>query len=250
MTEEKKDKKIPHHVGIIIDGNRRWAKERNLPAFEGHNKGFRKLKQVPNWFFSRGVKIVSVFAFSTENWQRTPEEVNFLMKLIRQGIDDLREMAEEKKVKVIFSGRLMELPGDLPEACQDLESRTQNNREGIFHICLNYGGRAEIIDAIRKIIKNNLTVEQVHEGMLKKYFYQPDLADPDIIVRTSGEQRTSNFLLWQGAYSELFFIKKYWPDFEERDADSVINEYNQRERRFGGDQPAKGQEDKQLKSHA
>jgi undecaprenyl diphosphate synthase len=237
MDKDTKEKKIPNHVGIIIDGNRRWAKERNLPAFEGHNKGFRKLKQVPSWFFSRGVKIVSVYAFSTENWSRTPEEVNFLMKLIRQGVDEIMETAEEKKTRVLFSGRLSELPGDLPEACQEVMNRTKHFRDGIFNICLNYGGRAEIIDAIRKIVNNNVTVEQIHEGMLKKYFYQPDLADPDIIVRTSGEQRTSNFLLWQAAYSELFFMKKYWPDFEELDAVAVINEYNQRERRLGGDAP-------------
>lgn len=235
MEKDVKEKKIPNHVGIIIDGNRRWAKERNLPAFEGHNKGFRKLKLVPSWFFSRGVKIISVYAFSTENWKRTPEEVNFLMKLIRQGLDEIVEVAKEKKIQVLFSGRLTELPGDLPESCQEVMNQTKHNRDGIFNVCLNYGGRAEIIDAIRKIVSNNVTIEQIHEGMLKKYFYQPDLPDPDIIVRTSGEQRTSNFLLWQAAYSELFFMKKYWPDFEELDAVAVLNEYNTRERRLGGD---------------
>lgn len=235
MEPEKKEKKTPEHVGIIIDGNRRWAKERNLPTFEGHLKGYRKFKQIPTWFFSRGVKIISVFAFSTENWNRSQDEVNYLMKLLKQALEEGLENAKEKNYKILLSGRLAELPGDLPELCHEVMNQTQTNKEGILHICLNYGGRPEIIDAIRKIIKNNIAVEQVHEGMLKKYFYQPDLPDPDIIVRTSGEQRISGFLLWQAAYSEFMFIKKYWPDFEERDVDIIINEYNERERRFGGD---------------
>lgn len=235
MSDDRKEKKIPNHVGIIIDGNRRWARERNLPTFDGHLKGYRKLKQVPGWFFSRGVKIVSVFAFSTENWNRAADEVNYLMKLLKQALEEGLENAREKNYKILLSGRLDELPGDLPELCSDVMNQTQMNKEGTLHICLNYGGRAEIIDAIRKIIKNNISIEQIHEGMLKKYFYQPGLVDPDIIVRTSGEQRISGFLLWQAAYSEFFFLKKYWPDFEERDAEIIIDEYGERERRFGGD---------------
>lgn len=233
MEQEKKEKKIPNHVGIIIDGNRRWAKERNLPLFEGHFKGFKKLKQAPSWFFSRGVKIVSIFAFSTENWQRSQDEVNYLMKLIKDSFEEEIGVAAEKGFRILVSGRIEELPGDLPGVCADAMARTQANKDGVLNICLNYGGRAEIIDAIRKIIKNNISLEQIHEGMVKKYFYQPDLPDPDIIVRTSGEQRLSGFLLWQSAYSELFFVKKYWPDFEEHDAEIILNEYNERERRFG-----------------
>lgn len=237
MQEDKSKRKIPAHVGIIIDGNRRWAKERNLPAFEGHSKGFRKLKVAPGWFFARGVKVVSIYAFSTENWKRHADEVNFLMKLIRQGIDEVLQVAKESKIKILFSGKLAELPGDLPEACANAMTETQNNRDGILHICLNYGGRTEIIDAIKGLVSNNVSAEQIHEGMLRKYFYQPELSDPDVILRTSGEERISNFLLWQAAYSELMFIKKYWPDFEERDVDALINDYNKRERRFGGDEP-------------
>lgn len=234
MSDDKKEKKIPEHVGIIIDGNRRWARERNLPTFEGHFRGFKKLKQAPGWFFSRGVKIVSAFAFSTENWNRSQDEVNYLMKLIKQAFEEEMVLAKEKGFKILVSGRIDELPGDLPQVCLDAMAQTQNNKTGILNICLNYGGRAEIVDAIRKIIKNNISLEQVHEGMLRKYFYQPELPDPDIIVRTSGEQRLSGFLLWEAAYSELLFLKKYWPDFEEGDVEIIIDEYNKRERRFGG----------------
>ncbi|MDP2708907.1 MAG: polyprenyl diphosphate synthase [bacterium] len=233
MTEQK-NKNIPAHVGIIMDGNRRWAGERNLPAFEGHSKGYEKMKLAPAWFFSRGVKILSFYAFSTENWNRQQVEVNYLMKLLEQAVEaNLKELAAKNGYKILISGRIDELPGDLPLKCAELMARTKDNRNGIINICLNYGGRAEIVDAVRKMFKNKVELEQVHEGMIKKYLYQPDLADPDIIVRTSGEHRLSGFLLWQSDYSELFFIKKYWPDFEEIDADLILKEYEERKRRYG-----------------
>ncbi len=232
----KEEKNIPAHVGIIIDGNRRWAKERNLPSLEGHLKGYEKLKQVPDWFFNQGVKILSIFAFSTENWQRSRHEVNYLMKLIKKAFDEDLEEFYQKGYRILISGKTEELPGDLSEVCCEAMIKTQNNTNGTLHICLNYGGQMEIIDAIKKIIKHNLSSEQVHGGMVKKYLYQGELDDPDIIVRTSGEQRLSGFLLWQSAYSELLFLKKYWPDFEKSDIDMIIKEYEQRKRRFGGDE--------------
>jgi len=227
--------KIPVHVGIIIDGNRRWARERNLPTFEGHRQCYEKVKQAPEWFFSRGVKILSFFVFSTENWNRAQDEVNYLMKLLEQAVENnLRELAKKNSYKILISGRLEELPGDLPAKCLEIITETKSNQRGIINVCLNYGGRPEIVDAVRKLIKNKVAVEQIHEGLLKKYLYQPDLPDPDIIVRTSGEQRLSGFLTWQSVYSELFFIKKYWPDFEEGDVDIILKEYSERKRRFGG----------------
>lgn len=233
MAETKKQN-IPQHVGIIIDGNRRWARERNLPIFEGHQKGYEKVKQCPEWFFSRGVKILSFYAFSTENWNRAQDEVNYLMKLLQHAVEvNLRELAKKHNYKILVSGRLEELPGDLPAKCLEIIAETKNNNRGIINLCLNYGGRPEIVDAVRKMIKNKVELEQVHEGMIKKYLYQPDLPDPDIIVRTSGEQRLSGFLTWQSVYSELFFMKKYWPDFEELDAEVVLREYEDRKRRFG-----------------
>jgi undecaprenyl diphosphate synthase len=232
MTTETENK-IPGHVALILDGNRRWAKERNLPTFDGHFQGYKKIKTAPKWFFDRGVKIVSVFAFSTENWDREQSEVNYLMKLLKDTIDEQVAIANEHSYKILISGRLDELPGDLPEACQNAMSATTGNKSGILNICFNYGGRAEIVDAIKKMFLNNVSAEQVHEGMLKKYFYQQDLPDVDVLVRTSGEQRTSGFLLWQAAYAELIFLKKYWPDFEESDVEAIIHEYGDRERRFG-----------------
>ncbi|NTU98677.1 di-trans,poly-cis-decaprenylcistransferase [Candidatus Falkowbacteria bacterium] len=236
MIESKKNnQKVPEHVAIILDGNRRWASERNLPSFEGHYKGYKKVQEAPLWFFSRGVKVLSVYAFSTDNWKRSTDEVNYLMKLIKQAIEESVILANEQDYRMLLSGRINELPGDLPDVCRDAMAKTVNNRGGTLNICLNYGGRMELIDAVKKMMQNNLTVEQVHEGTIKKYLYQPDLPDPDLIVRTSGEHRLSGFLLWESAYSELFFIKKYWPDFEEQDVSNLIDDYNKRERRYGGD---------------
>ena len=234
MPDKKTQLNIPNHVGIIIDGNRRWARERNLPTFEGHRQGYEKVKQAPEWFFSRGVKILSFFVFSTENWNRAQDEVNYLMKLLEQAVEsDLRELAKKNSYQILISGRLEELPGDLPAKCLEVVAETKANHGGIINVCLNYGGRAEIVDAVRKLIKNKVAVEQVHEGMIKKYLYQADLPDPDIIVRTSGEFRLSGFLTWQSVYSELFFLKKYWPDFEESDVEIILREYAERQRRFG-----------------
>lgn len=234
---KNQDKKnIPSHVGIIMDGNRRWAKERNLPTMEGHLKGYQTMKLAPNWFFDKGVKILSVFAFSTENWNRSRDEVNYLMKLLKRGVEKCMESANEKGYRILISGRIDELPGDLPETCHIVMDKTKAGLKATLNICLNYGGRAEIVDAMRKMMKNNIKLEQIHEGMIKKYLYNGDLGDPDIIVRASGEQRLSGFQLWQSAYSELMFMKKYWPDFEKQDADIILAEYAKRKRRFGGDE--------------
>ena len=232
----KEDKKIiPAHVGIIMDGNRRWAKERNLPTFEGHARGYEKMKLVGDWFFSQGVSILSVYAFSTENWNRSHTEVNYLMKLFKKALKDDFEEFNDREYRLLISGRTEELPGDLPEICQEAVNKTEKNTKGIFNICINYGGRAELIDAFKKIVNKQVSADQIHEGMIRKYLYQSELPDPDIIVRTSGEERISGFQLWQLAYSEFLFLKKYWPDFEKSDAEIIINEYSQRKRRYGGD---------------
>mgnify|MGYP001336777703 CR=1 FL=1 len=232
---ENKTKKIPTHVALIMDGNRRWARERNLPTIEGHRRGYNIMKEVPEWFFALGTEIVSVYAFSTENWNRSREEVNYLMKLLKTALTDDFEVFNEKNIRLLISGRIDELPGDLPEVCRDAVEKTKNNSKGTLNICLNYGGRAEIVDAIKKMVKNNIDVDQVHEGMIRKYLYQSDLPDPDIIVRTSGERRLSGFQLWQSNYSELMFVEKYWPDFEKIDAELVVREYTDRDIRRGGD---------------
>lgn len=232
---DNKNKNIPVHVGIIPDGNRRWSDERNLSHFEGHERGYEKLKQAVDWFFSRGVSVVSVYTFSTENWDRAKDEVNYLMKLLRKAIDGETERAIQKGFRILISGRINELPGDLPDACAEAMDKTKGGTGGTLNLCLNYGGRLEIVDAVRKMIKNKIDPEQVHEGMIKKYLYNGNLPDPDIIVRTSGEKRISGFQLWEGAYSELIFLNKYWPDFEVSDVDNILEEYANRKRRFGGD---------------
>jgi undecaprenyl diphosphate synthase len=230
----KETKKIPKHVGIIMDGNRRWAKERNLPTLEGHRKGYEIMRQMPDWFFSKGVEVISVYAFSTENWNRKQDEVNYLMKLLSQAFSENLEDMNKRGYRLLISGRVSELPGDLPNICQEAIDKTKNNSRGILNICLNYGGRAEIVDAIKLMVSKGVEAEQVHEGMIKKYLYQPELPDPDIVVRTSGEKRISGFLLWESSYSEFLFIKKYWPDFEHADADLILEEYAKRKRSFGG----------------
>lgn len=206
-----------------------------MPTLEGHKKGYEKIKQMPEWFYKRGVEAVSIYAFSTENWERSRDEVNYLMKLAKRALQEGLEEFNENNYKLFLSGRIDELPGDLPDLCREAEAKTKDNTKGILNICLNYGGRAEIIDAVRKMIKNELKTEQIHEGMMRKYLYQPGLEDPDVIVRTSGEQRLSGFQLWESAYSELVFLEKYWPDFEESDVDMIMEVYKHRNRRLGGD---------------
>ncbi len=230
---ENNKKNIPTHVGVIPDGNRRWSMERNLSNLEGHEKGYEKLRRSVDWFFSRGVSVVSIYVFSTENWNREKDEINYLMKLLRKAIKEETNRAIEKNFRIIFSGRVEELPGDLPEACIEAVSKTKGGTGGTLNLCLNYGGRTEIVDAVRKMIKNKIEPKQVHEGMIRKYLYNGNLPDPDIIVRTSGENRISGFQLWEGAYSELMFLNKYWPDFEESDVDLIIEEFSNRKRRFG-----------------
>jgi len=223
----KESRIIPEHLAFIMDGNRHWARERNLPIFDGHKQGFGKISKAAEWFFSRGVRILSVFAFSTDKWDSAQEEVNYLMKLLKETIEREIENAIVGNYRLIISGRTEELPGDLPHLCSEAVIKTNSGNKGILNICLNYSGRQEIVDAVKKIMKNSVELEQVHEGMIRKYLYN-DLPDPNVIVRTSGEKKTSGFLLWGSIESELIFLEKYWPDFEEVDADTVINEYHRR----------------------
>lgn len=215
-----------------MDGNRRWAKERNIPSLEGHLKGYEVAKKSPDWFFKRGVEIISLFVFSAENWKRTQEEINYLMVLLRRAIDEELESALKKNHRILISGRLEELPGDLPGACLDVIEKTKNGNNGTVNLCINYGGKTELIDSFKKIIKNNPN-QIINEELINQSLYF-NLPDPDLIIRTSGEKRLSGFLLWQSAYSELFFLEKYWPDFEEYDVEVILNEFKKRKRRYGG----------------
>jgi len=223
-------KKIPYHLGIIIDGNRRWARERGLPAFEGHRKGLAKVKELIKWSKERGVKILTLFVFSTENWKRTKREVNFLMKLAKSAIANNIKKLHEEGIKVRIIGQRERLPGFLQKTIAQAEELTKNNKEMVLNFALSYGGRAEITEAIKKIVKKKISPGKINENVVSQNLWTSDL---DLIIRTGKEQRISNFLIWQAAYSELYFCKKYWPAFTEKDLDEALADYAQRQRRFG-----------------
>lgn len=222
--------KIPCHVGIIMDGNGRWAKERGLNRSKGHEAGYKTLKTTAKYILDSGVKVLSVFAFSTENFNRPKEEVDFLMNLFIKGFKKDSAFFNKENIKVIFSGRKEPLKKDVIEAMEYLSGSTKNNTKGILNICLNYGGRSEIVDAVNHIIKDNL--KEVDEEVINNYLYNK-LPDIDLLIRTSGEVRISNFMLWQLSYAELYFPKCYFPDFNQEEFDKALLEYTKRDRRFG-----------------
>jgi len=222
--------KIPHHLGIILDGNRRWAKEKGLTPFEGHKKGLEKVKKVIAWSKDRGIKVLTLFVFSTENWKRSKKEVNFLMKLAQIALTKNLKKFYKQGVKFKIIGQREKLPKSLQKAIEKAEKETKNNKVMLLNIALSYGGRAEIVQAFKKIIKKKIPPESINEDVISENVWTTDL---DLIIRTGKEQRLSNFLIWQAAYSELHFFKKYWPDFTENDLDKALKEYSWRQRRFG-----------------
>lgn len=225
--------KVPNHVAIIVDGNGRWAKERGLPRIKGHDAGFDNLIKLSKYILSKGVKVLSLYIFSTENFKRDKTEVDHLMSLfVLMYKDKLREF-QENNIKVIFSGRNDPLPKKVITARDKLVRETAKNTGGTINFCMNYGGRAEILDAVKKIVASGVDVSDWEEADFAKYLYQ-DLPDVDLMIRTSGELRLSNFLLWQNSYAEFYFPKMYFPDFHEEVFDQAIVEYTKRDRRFGG----------------
>lgn len=231
------DLNLPIHVGIIMDGNGRWAKKRGLARSLGHSAGAKNLKKLLRHIFKRGIKYVSVYAFSTENFKRSKEEVDYLMKLfIKMFKTNAKEFIKDK-IKVVFSGSRNNLSEELNNAMDDLEEKTKDFENGIFNVCLNYGGRSEIIDATKKIAKlvkdGNLAIEDIDEEVLDNNMYNR-LPDLDFVIRTSGEMRTSNFMPWQSTYAEYYFPDTLFPDFDEKQFDIAIEEFQKRSRRFGG----------------
>lgn len=223
--------KIPRHVALILDGNGRWAKERGKERTEGHKAGYENLKKISKYILTRGTNYLSVFAFSTENFERPKKEVDFLMNLFVNGFKEGLDYFNKENIKVVFSGRDMPLSNKVIKVMHELEERTKNNTLGTLNICLNYGGRAEIVDAVNQIIKEKKT--EITEDEFRKYLYH-DLPDIDFMIRTSDEIRISNFMLWQLSYAELYFPKCYFPDFNEAEYDKALVEYTKRDRRFGG----------------
>ena len=229
--------KIPTHVGIILDGNGRWAKERGLIRSAGHKAGYETLRKLVKYINDKGVKVLSVYAFSTENFKRSEDEVSYLMNLFLKVFKkDLAEF-NDNNVKVLFSGRKEPLADDVWQAMKEMEETTKNNTGLILNICLNYGGQAEIVDATKKItekvLNGEITIDDINEEMIRQNLYK-DLPPMDLMIRTSGEVRVSNFMLYEIAYAEMYFPQAYFPDFDESEFDKAIEVYNKRDRRFGG----------------
>lgn len=231
MAKEKKIKNIPYHLGIILDGNRRWAKEKGLSSFQGHRKGLGKVEKTIDWCKKKGIKILTLFVFSTENWKRSKQEVDYLMDLLAKMLSAKTiEKINKKQIKIKVIGLRDKLPKYLKKTIKQTEELTKNNKEMIVNFALSYGGRVEIIEAVKKIIKNKIPASEINEDVIKDNLWTSDV---DLVIRTGKEQRISNFLIWQLAYSELFFYKKYWPDFEEKDLDKALLDYASRQRRRG-----------------
>ena len=228
------NKTAPQHIGIILDGNRRWARKRGLPTFQGHKKGFDNLKKVAGHAFDRGVKILTVYAFSTENWKRDKKEVDYLMGLIRLLVDREAKDLVKRGVRLNVLGRIKDFDKALQKNIVKAIAMTKDGKNGVLNVCLSYGGRDEILTAVKEIVKNKISPDKIDEKLFAKYLYTKDLPDSEIIIRTSGEQRLSGFLTWQSVYSEFFFPEKCWPVFGPKDLDKIIEEFNKRHRRFGG----------------
>lgn len=233
MSEEQSSKMIPTHVGYILDGNRRWARMHSLPEFDGHLAGYNALKEVVEASFEQGIQYVSVYAFSTENWQRDKKEVSNLMKLTMRAISTDLKRFVKSGIRVRILGHREGLSEKLITAIEKAEDSTRSLTRGTILVCFNYGGHREIVDAARRCMDDGLTAEEVTEEAIAKRLYAPDVPPIDIVVRTSGEQRLSNFMLWRTSYSELLFLEKYWPDMTKQDVTDIIEEYNKRGRRFG-----------------
>ncbi len=224
--------KIPYHLAIIPDGNRRWARKNGVPTFEGHKRGIENFKKITSFCKKKGIKILTFFTFSTENWKRPKAEINYLMRLFKETINSSIEKLHKEGVRLKVIGERKGLPKEVIKAIERAESLTKNNKEALLNLALNYGGRREIISAIEKIIKENKNYK-ITENVFERYLWTKDLPDPDLIIRTGGEKRISNFLIWQMAYSELYFSKKFWPDFTTKDLSRILKDYQKRERRFG-----------------
>lgn len=219
------------HIAIIMDGNRRWAKERNLPSMVGHKKGVEALKATMRAFDDFGIKYLTVYAFSTENWNRKPEEVNFLMDLLAQTLkNELKEM-DENNVVISFIGDTTKLSGKLQKILANAVETTKNNTGVNLQIAFNYGSRDEIVHAVKNIIDEGIT--DITEETVSKHLYTKNIPDPDLLIRTGGEMRISNYLLWQIAYSEFIVVPEFWPEFDKEKLTECVLEYKRRNRRFG-----------------
>lgn len=227
----------PRHIAIIMDGNGRWAKQRSLPRTAGHAAGAEAFRRIANYCRTLGVEYLTVYAFSTENWKRSADEVAGIMKLLRRYLEEALRDMEKNRVRFRFFGDLTKLSPELQALCDRAQKQSEDYDVQV-NFCLNYGGRDEIVQAARRfagdVADGKRQPEELTEELLSTYLYSADVPDPELIIRPSGEKRTSNFLLWQSAYSEYVFMNVLWPDFSPEDLDAAIEEYHRRNRRFGG----------------
>jgi undecaprenyl diphosphate synthase len=225
---------IPSHIAIIMDGNGRWAQQRNMPRTYGHKQGVETLKDMVEVFIKNNIPSLTVYAFSTENWKRPPKEVKYLMKLFRKTIENEAEELNKQDIKINIIGRRTNLDEKLLEKIEWVENLTKDNKKLELNIAFNYGGRAEIIDAVKKIKQaKDLKIDEIDENKINEHLYNSNISNIEYIIRTGGEKRISNFLLWESAYSELYFTEKYWPDFSEEDLIEALDEFSKRKRKFG-----------------
>ena len=230
---------IPQHIVLFPDGNGRWAKQKGLPALSGYENGYENLLAFSEWCKNRGVKILTVFGFTTENWNRNKNVVDFLMKLLENKLlfnlkkhlktDQWKKMG----VRIQVIGQKEKLPNSIQKAIKKMEETTQDNKNLFLNLAISYGGRWDILSAVKKIIKDQIPAEKIDENLFESYLSTAGLPSPDFIIRTGGDMRLSNFALWQSAYSELYFSPKLWPDFTEQDLDEALAEFNKRSRNFG-----------------
>lgn len=235
---------LPRHIAIIMDGNGRWAKERGLPRTYGHLEGVNSVREITEECARLdGVEQLTLYTFSSENWKRPPEEIEFLMNLLKEYLVKEREELVERGIALTAIGRIHGLPEDIQQAFYETERMTAGGKKLRLCLALNYGGRAEIVDATRKISKDvlegKLKPEDIDESSLSRYLYTAGMPDPDLLIRTAGEKRVSNFLLWQVSYAELYIVEVCWPDFRKEEFYKALEDYSRRERRFGGLSPSR-----------
>lgn len=225
---------LPNHLGLILDGNRRWAREQGLPTLKGHQQGYENLKTIARQAFDAGVSYVSAYIFSIENWNRTKKEVDYLMSLaLKMAQRDSRELIKEN-IKIVVLGVEERVPQKVIAAWRKAEQDSQHNSGGVLALCFNYGGLREISDALKAMLNKGISANEMNEQQLLNHLYHPEIPPIDLMIRTSGEQRLSNFMLARMAYAELYFSKKPWPAFDSEDLEEVLKSYSTRQRRFGG----------------
>lgn len=225
---------IPKHIGYIVDGNRRWAKTHGIPVYEGHLAGYNAIHDVALASFDAGVEYVSTYIFSTENWKRSEQEVSKLMSLVLKLLTSDLYLFEENNIKLKVLGSRERVSDKILEAIDTAEVRTAGNTKGTLAVCFNYGGQMEIADAVKKIMQSGATAEDITPDLITQNLYVPEVPPLDLVVRTSGEQRLSNFMLWRATYSEFLFLEKLWPDMTKDDVKAILEEYSRRDRRIGG----------------